>query len=304
MPDSQDRRNELNARLKEKLLQHCRGTCNLLTSIEDFHLVRRDVQKKPENCFEKPLAGLVIQGTKHSLIGGKDYVYTENQSIVAGVDMPIASYITAPTPEHPFLFLYLYLNRETLTDLVAEMGEISGGEEEETDSGLTIADTDEDIMEMFLRLMELLDKPEQISVRGPMMLRELHYLLLLSPHGKNLRHLSTPGTQSSQIVQAVAWIRENFREPMRVETLARQVHMSTANLYRRFKQMTGLSPLQYQKQMRLYEARRLMLLENERVSSAAFAVGYESVAQFNREYKRAFGDSPLRDISNRRAMDA
>lgn len=91
---------------------------------------------------------------------------------------------------------------------------------------------------------------------------------------------------------------------MRVETLARQVHMSTANLYRRFKQMTGLSPLQYQKQMRLYEARRLMLLENERVSSSAFAVGYESVAQFNREYKRAFGDSPLRDISNRRAMDA
>lgn len=167
MPDSQDRRNELNARLKEKLLQHCRGTCNLLTSIEGFHLVRRDVQKKPENCFEKPLAGLVIQGTKHSLIGGKDYVYTENQSIVAGVDMPIASYITAPTPEHPFLFLYLYLNRETLTDLVAKMGEISGGEEEETDSGLTIADTDEDIMEMFLRLMELLDKPEQISVRGP-----------------------------------------------------------------------------------------------------------------------------------------
>lgn len=304
MPDSQDRRNELNARLKEKLLQHCRGTCNLLTAIEGFHLVRRDVQKKPENCFEKPLAGLVIQGTKHSLIGGKDYVYTENQSIVAGVDMPIASYITDPTPEHPFLFLYLYLNRETLTDLVAKMGEISGGEEEETDSGLTIADTDEDIMEMFLRLMELLGKPEQISVRGPMMLRELHYLLLLSPHGKNLRHLSTPGTQSSQIVQAVAWIRENFREPMRVETLARQVHMSTANLYRRFKQMTGLSPLQYQKQMRLYEARRLMLLENERVSNAAFAVGYESVAQFNREYKRAFGDSPLRDISNRRAMDA
>lgn len=123
MPDSQDRRNELNARLKEKLLQHCRGTCNLLTAIEGFHLVRRDVQKKPENCFEKPLAGLVIQGTKHSLIGGKDYVYTENQSIVAGVDMPIASYITAPTPEHPFLFLYLYLNRETLTDLVAKMGE-------------------------------------------------------------------------------------------------------------------------------------------------------------------------------------
>lgn len=91
---------------------------------------------------------------------------------------------------------------------------------------------------------------------------------------------------------------------MRVETLARQVHMSTANLHRRFKQMTGLSPIQYQKQMRLYEARRLMLLENERVSSAAFAVGYESVAQFNREYKRAFGDSPLRDINNHRAMDA
>ena len=100
MPDSQDRRNELNARLKEKLLQHCRGTCNLLTSIEGFHLVRRDVQKKPENCFEKPLAGLVIQGTKHSLIGGKDYVYTENQSIVAGVDILFCSFTFILTGKH------------------------------------------------------------------------------------------------------------------------------------------------------------------------------------------------------------
>lgn len=153
---------------------------------------------------------------------------------------------------------------------------------------------------MFNRLLGLLDKPGQISVRAPMMLRELHYLLLLSSHGPLLRQFNTSGTQNGQVVRAIDWIRDNFRAPLRVEALARQVNMSTANLHRHFKQITGLSPLQYQKQLRLYEAQRLMLVEDARVSSAALSVGYESVSQFNREYKRIFGEPPLRDMKRRR----
>lgn len=137
-----------------------------------------------------------------------------------------------------------------------------------------------------------------------MMLRELHYLLLISPHGKILRQLNTPGTQNNQVVQAINWIRENYKIPMRVESLARQVNMSTANLHRHFKLLTGLSPLQYQKQLRLHEAQRLMLVENERASSAALSVGYESITQFNREYKRVFGEPPLRDMNRRRSLEA
>lgn len=277
--------------------------CIYSTAIEGFKLARREDSGTPKHCFEKPLVGLVVQGTKHSSVGGQEYVYTENQSVVAGVDMPISSYVLNPTHEKPFLFLYLYLDKQLLSSLALDMKQ-DFTEKPETSTGISIADTDEDILEMFLRLLELNEKPEQIPVRAPMMLRELHYLLLISPHGKLLRQLNTPGTQNNQIVQAISWIRENYKIPMRVESLARRVYMSTANLHRHFKLLTGLSPLQYQKQLRLHEAQRLMLMENESASSAALLVGYESITQFNREYKRIFGEPPLRDMNRRRSLGA
>lgn len=303
MPEHMRRIAQLNDELKQKLLRYLKTPCIYPTAIEGFHLVRREHAGSPENCFEKPLAGLVIQGAKHSLMGGREYVYTENQSIVAGVDMPISSYVINPTHEKPFLFLYLYLDRQLLSSLALEMKQ-DIAENSETTTSVSIADADADILEMFLRLLDLHEKPEQIPLRAPMMLRELHYLLLISPHGNLLRQLNTPGTQNNQVVQAINWIRENYKVQMRVESLARQVNMSTANLHRHFKLLTGISPLQYQKQLRLYEAQRLMLVENERASSAALNVGYESVTQFNREYKRVFGEPPLRDMTRRRAPGA
>ncbi len=303
MSDQLQRITQLNDELKQKLLQYLETPCIYPTAIEGFNLVRREDVGAPENCFEKPLVGLVIQGTKHSLMGGQEYVYTENQSIVAGVDMPISSYVISPTHEKPFLFLYLYLDKQLLSSLALEMKQ-SFTEDVETSTSVSVADTDTDILEMFLRLLELHEKPEQIPLRAPMMLRELHYLLLISPHGKILRQLNTPGTQNNQVVQAINWIRGNYKIPMRVESLARQVNMSTANLHRHFKLLTGLSPLQYQKQLRLHEAQRLMLVENERASSAALSVGYESITQFNREYKRIFGEPPLRDMNRRRSLEA
>lgn len=298
MSDRLQRIARLNGELKQKILQYVKIPCICPTAIEGFNLVRREDVGTAENCFEKPLLGLVVQGTKHSLIGGREYVYTENQSIAAGVDMPISSYVINPTHEKPFLFLYLYLDRQLLSSLALEMKQ-SFAEDTEVSTCVSIADTDTDILEMFLRILSLHEKPEQIPLRAPMILRELHYLLLLSPHGKILRQLNTPGTQNNQIVQAINWIRKNYKIPMRVDSLARQVNMSAANLYRNFKLLTGLSPLQYQKQLRLYEAQRLMLVENERASSAALSVGYESITQFNREYKRIFGEPPLRDIRRR-----
>lgn len=288
----------LNALLKQRLSHSLEEPGIYSTSINGFNLVRREDVGKPEQCFEKPLVGLVVQGTKHSLMGGREYIYTENQSIVAGVDMPISSYVINPSPEKPFLFLYLYLDRHVLSSLAMEMApEVIETEESES---VTIADADADLMEMFLRVVELLEKPEQIPVRAPMMLRELHYLLLISPHGKNLRQLNMQGTQNNQIFQAIDWMRKHYKNSLRVDELARQVNMSTSNLHRHFKALTGLSPLQYHKQLRLYEAQRLMLVENERVSNAALSVGYESITQFNREYKRLFGEPPLRDTSRRR----
>ena len=217
--------------------------------------------------------------------------------------MPISSYVEDPTPERPFLFCYCYLDKALLASLAAEMPPAEATDADDV-TGVSIADTPPDILEMFLRLIELLEKPEQIPFRAPMMLRELHYLLLISPHGSILRKMNTPGTPNHQAVQAVNWIRQNYKSTLRIAALARQVNMSTANLHRCFKLLTGLSPLQYQKQLRLYEAQRLMLFENERASAAAFKVGYESITQFNREYKRVFGEPPLRDMHRRRALAA
>lgn len=301
MAEDSQRIAQLNVELKQKLLRYLDSPCIYPTAIEGFNLVRREDVGTSEQCFEKPLVGLVVQGTKHSLMGGREFVYTENQCIVAGIDMPISSYVINPTHETPFLFLYLYLDRHLLSSLTLEMKH-NFPETSEDCTSVSIADAGSDILEMFLRLVDLLEKPEQISIRAPMMLRELHYLLLISPHGNILRQLNTPGTQNNQVAQAITWIRENYKIPMRVESLARQVSMSTANLHRHFKLLTGLSPLQYQKQLRLYEAQRLMLVENERASSAAFAVGYESMTQFNREYKRVFGEPPLRDLNRRRVV--
>lgn len=292
---------QLHEEIRHRLLNCLDRPCIQETAIRDFLLARRDDAAASESCFERPLAGLVVQGTKHSVIGGREYVYTEGQSIVSGIDVPITSHVENPSREHPFLFLYIYLDRALIASLVEEMQPPVEDSPEEHIAGVSIADTEPEILEVFLRMLDLLEKPEQIAIRAPLMLRELHYLLIVSPHGDILRRLNTPGTRNNQVVQAVNWIRANYRMPLRIDSLAQRVNMSTANLHRRFKLLTGLSPLQYQKQLRLHEARRLMLFENERVSDAAFTVGYESITQFNREYKRIFGEPPLRDTNRRRA---
>ena len=231
----------LQQELKEKLLHYLDAPCILPTAIEGLHLVRREEGGTPEQCFEKPLVGLVVQGTKHSFMAGQQYVYAEGQSVVAGVDMPIASYVENPSHEHPFLFVYLYLDKKLLSSLAMEMKNALPPRDEES-PGVSVADADTDISEMFLRLVTLLEKPEQIPFRAPMMLKELHYLLLISPHGNLLRQLNTPGTQNNQIVQAINWIRENYKTPLRVDALARQVNMSASNLHRHFKLLTGAQP--------------------------------------------------------------
>lgn len=287
------------AQLQARLLRHM-DRPGFYPTATGLTLVRRDTAGCPENCFQKPLASVIVQGSKRTLLGPREYTMRATQCLVSGLDMPSVSYLTDPTPERPFLALFFYLDRAILTDLVMEMDPKDGPPADAGEQGLSIADVDPDVLECVLRLVELLDKPEQIPVRAPLVMRELHYLLLVSPQGGILRGLYTRGSQSNQVVQAIAMLRRHIEIPLRVGDLARQVNMSASSLHRHFKSLTGFSPLQYQKQLRLYEAQRLMLVENERASDAALSVGYESVTQFNREYKRMFGEPPHRDISRRR----
>lgn len=290
---------KINAKLKEKFLQHMPHPGDYQTDIDSMILLRRELTSNSEKTFERPLAAFVIQGSKLSYFGGREYFYKENQCLVAGVDMPASFKAMPATPEQPFLSVFFYLDTKLITDLSMEMHQESTSKNMECE-GVAISDTDVELLDVVLRLLNLLDKPEQIPIRAPMLLRDLHYFLLLGPFGTLLRQVNTLGTQNNQIVQIIAWLRQNLAQPVRVDELAQRVNMSTATLYRHFKNLTGLSPLQYIKHLRLHEAQRLMLLENERASSAALAVGYESITQFNREYKSMFGEPPYRDVSQRR----
>lgn len=290
---------EINTHLKAKLLRHMPQPGDRPTSIKGMVLLRREAASASEKNFENPLAAFVVQGAKLSFFGANEYFYRENQCLVAGIGMP-ASFKTMPaTPEAPFLSVFFYLDTALIAELSAEIAQQHSFPERKC-IGVKVADTDPELLEGVLRLVELLDKPEQIPIRAPLYIRDLHYLLLISPFGSDLRQINTFGTQDNNIARLISWIRQNMDSPFTLELLSSKANMSISSLHRHFKNFTGLSPLQYIKQLRLIEAQRLMLIQNERVNIAAQSVGYESVTQFNREYKRMFGNPPHRDIDQRK----
>lgn len=288
-----------NSLLKEKLLRRLPEPGRYPTAIEGFMISRRHDAKELENCVYKPLVAVVLQGSKRSVIGSEEYRYGENHCLVIGVDLPSANHVLDASPEKPFLAVTLDLDKYLITQLSAEIPP-SSRFENGSYKGMAVAEVDPDVLDAFLRLAELLDKPEQIPVLAPLLIREIHYRLLVGPQGERLRMINTLGTQSNQIANSITWLRENYKEPLQVDELARKVNMATSTFHRHFRQVTTLSPLQFQKRMRLFEAQRRMLVEHEDASIAGLSVGYESATQFNREYKRMFGEPPHRHVSQMR----
>jgi AraC-like DNA-binding protein len=286
-----------NALLKEKMLRYLTEPGDYRTAIENLTLHRRDEINVPENCFYKPIVGLTIQGTKRTLVGTEEFRYGANNCIVTGVDMPSLNYITDASPEKPYLVVSLYLDMQLTTQLAAQ---IPAKPIKCIRSSSTIAPTDIDVLKAFLRLVDLLEKPEQIPVLAPMIIREIHFRLLTGPQGELLRALNTLGTQSNQVLRAITWMRQNFKESLEVDALANNIHMSPPTFRKHFKTVTSMSPTQYHKRLRLYEAQRMMLEENADATQASYAVGYENPTQFSREYKRLFDDAPLRHVNQLR----
>ena len=285
--------------LKEKLLHWMPDSGRYPTAINGLSISRRHDSKELDNCIYNPLVAVVVQGSKRSVIGSEEYRYSENHCLVVGVDIPSANHIIVASPEQPFLAVSLDFDKYMITQLAAEIPP-SPRAGNDACKGMAVAEVDPDVLEAFLRLIDLLDKPQQISILAPMIIREIHYRLLIGPQGELLRMVNTLGTQSNQIARTITWLRDNYKEPLQVDELARKAHMAASTFHRHFRQVTTLSPLQFQKRLRLYEAQRLMLVENEDASIAAMAVGYESPTQFNREYKRMFGDSPHRHVNQLR----
>ncbi|MDL2283530.1 AraC family transcriptional regulator [Oxalobacter sp. OttesenSCG-928-P03] len=243
-----------------------------------------------------PTISVLLQGRKRTVVGNRSYDYGEGQSLVNSLDLPSTNYVYDASQEKPFLVMALAVNKQLATQLAAEIPPPARSLPE-TEKNVSIASVDADVLDAFLRLLELLDKPEQVPVLAPMIIREIHYRMLIGPQGGFLRQVNTLGSQSNQISQAITWLKDNYREPLQVDELAKKVNMATSTFHRHFKEVTTLSPLQYQKRLRLYEAQRLMLVENEYAANACLAVGYESPTQFNREYKRLFGEPPSRNVS-------
>lgn len=210
------------------------------------------------------------------------------------MDIPADSIVLEASPEKPYISMVLELDAALITQISAEL-EAKNSNIHDLQA-VACADADPAVFEAFTRLVELLDNPEQIQFLAPMILKEIHYRLLTGPLGKHIKAINTLGTQSNQISRAITWLENNYKTPLKVDELAEHVNMAVSTFHRNFKMITTLSPLQFQKKLRLLEAQRLMLTEGIDATSAAYDVGYESPTQFNREYKRMFGNPPGKDI--------
>jgi AraC-like DNA-binding protein len=241
----------------------------------------------------------VLQGAKRVTIGGRAVVYRGESYMLLSVDLPVTGQVIEATGTAPYLAISLLLDPATLAALVLDMPAPQRVALEP--AGLAIGALTPDVLEPLGRLVGLLDRPADIPVLAPLAERELLYRLLQGAQAPMLRELALADSRLGQIRRAVAWIGADVTRPLRIEALAAHVGMSTSSFHRHFKAVTGMSPLQYQKQVRLQEARRRLLADPGDVASVAFAVGYESASQFTREYARAFGMPPRRDSARLRA---
>ncbi len=216
------------------------------------------------------------------------------------VDLPLGGCIVEATADRPYLGLKLTLDPMQLCEMVAQMN-FSSEKKENSVRGLFVSNADATLLDCALRLTKLLDTPRDIPMLAPMIIRELYYRLLIGEQSEAVRQIATSGSSMQRIAEAIKRIKSKFTQPMRVEDLAKQVRMSTSSFHQHFKQVTSISPLQYQKQLRLSEARRLIGSRGCDATSAAYQVGYESPSQFSREYSRLFGAPPMRDIERLRS---
>jgi AraC-like DNA-binding protein len=293
-----DRRQEIATRI----MRHTKSNGNIIqpTAIEQLDFTRSDTVSTALHGVYKPLLALVVQGQKKAFLGEQMYQYGAMQYLVVSVDLPLSSFVTEATPDKPYLGLKLNLDLMQLCEMLAQMNS-SLAKQENTVRGVSVSNVDSALMECSLRLVKLLDTPQHISMLAPLMIRELYYHLLIGEQGEAVRQIATSGSNMQRIVLAIQRIKSDFTQPMRIEDLASQVGMSTSSFHQHFKQVTSMSPLQYQKQLRLLEARRLMLTEDCDATSTAYHVGYESPSQFSREYSRLFGAPPMRDIERLRS---
>jgi AraC-like DNA-binding protein len=262
------------------------------TKVPGLSLFRREETSEPVTGMYEPSVCLIAQGAKKVLLGDDTYFYDASHYLLAGLHLPVVAQVIEASREKPYLGLRLTFDYRDISQLMTE-GQLPAPQSQRTDRGMATGEMTVALASAFLRLVNLLDEEQDIPILAPVIQREILYRMMVGEQGARLRQLAVAGTQSQQVARAVSWLKSNLR----VDQLAEMANMGTSTFHHHFRTMTALSPLQYQKQLRLQEARRLMLAERVDAASAAFQVGYESPSQFSREYSRLYGAPPLRDIS-------
>lgn len=265
------------------------------TEIEGLTLLRSNYQKLPSHILFKPALCVVAQGAKWSTFGNRRYDYRAGQALVVSVESPALSCVEEASPAEPYLGAVIELDLGMMGEMVEQM-EVVPGENGGTGHGVLVTNYDGALADCVLRALRLLDTPNAIPFLYPAIMREICFWLLSGADGGDIAQMVLAGGRTRQFTNAVHFLRDRFAEQIRVEELATISKLSVSSFHRKFKAWTSMTPLQYQKQLRLLEARRLMTTRGINAENAAFKVGYESASQFSREYARMFGQPPKRHI--------
>lgn len=278
--------------------RHADETGVARTPVAGLTLIRATASSALQYAISRPMVVLVVQGAKRVTMGGDTYDFAAGESLFITADVPTVSQITQASVARPYYSLVFDLDAALIAELCGEMEANRDGDF----APLRVDETSAEVSNAALRLLELLEKPSALPILGRQLVREMHFWLLTGRHGAAIRRLGWPDSHVDRIGRAVARLREDYAHAIAVEELAKLSGMSVSSFHQRFRAVTSLSPLQFQKQLRLIEARRLMLADGRSASQAAYAVGYESVPQFTREYGRMFGAPPAQDIRQARKL--
>ncbi|MCG6450409.1 AraC family transcriptional regulator [Vibrio parahaemolyticus] len=283
-----------------KLIDRWTGNANQYdTPISGLRFSRWTTPTPPTSYTHNPSICLIAQGRKRVLLGEESFIYDANHFLISSVDLPIIANIIEASEELPYLGLIMELDLTEISQLIVD-SELAFTQSKEAQKGIAVGELSESLLDAFVRLAELLDEGQNIKILAPIIKREIFYRLLMSEQGTRLHQIVTAGSHSHQIAKAIDWLKNNFVKPLSVGDLASYIGMSKSSFYTHFRSMTSMTPLQFQKKLRLSEARRLMLTENLDAMAATFKVGYESPSQFSREYSRLFGAPPSKDIKSLR----
>ncbi|MBW6526557.1 AraC family transcriptional regulator [Sphingomonas sp. RHCKR7] len=289
------------AELAAMIDRHVVGTGVCTTAMSRVSLIRADAPSTPTPAVYEASLCLIAQGSKRVAIGEHSVVYDTAHHLIVSVDLPLVGHVLEASRERPYLCCKIDLDPAMMADLMVDEGDAVPRADLPV---LGVYPSDPDLIDAAFRLVGLLDRPDTIRALAPLIEREILYRLLTGPHGSMLRHVATAGSHLNQVSRAIAAIRRRFDAPIRIDDVAAEAGMSSSSLHAHFKAITRMTPLEYQKQLRLQEARRLMLVGGVTASTAGFTVGYESPSQFSREYRRLFGAPPRTDIERLHAAPA